>query len=68
VKEVLHVLEGPLVDIDLRTGSQARAISPVTQRLAETWARGVKAMENILEETTLHDLCKPEPAALMYYI
>jgi hypothetical protein len=43
-------------------------MSPVTQRLVETWARGVKAMENILEEKTLADLCKPEPAALMYYI
>ena len=68
VKEVLHALEGPLVDIDLRAGSRSREISPVTQRLSETWARGVKAMENILEETTLYDLCKPERAALMYYI
>ncbi len=68
VKEVLHVLEGPLVGIDIRPGTQGRVMSPVTQRLVETWARGVKAMENILEETTLADLCKPEPAALMYYI
>jgi Rrf2 family protein len=68
VKEVLHVLEGPLVGIDLRPGSQGRGMSRVTQRLVETWARGVKAMENILDETTLADLCKPEPAALMYYI
>jgi hypothetical protein len=65
---VLQVLEGPLVGIDLRPGSYNRGMSPVTQRLIETWARGVKAMENILEETTLADLCKPEPAALMYYI
>jgi hypothetical protein len=40
----------------------------VTQRLIETWARGVRAMEMILEETTLADLCKPEVGALMYYI
>jgi len=45
-----------------------RSISPVTQRLIETWARGVRAMEMILEETTLADLCKPEVGALMYYI
>jgi Rrf2 family protein len=68
VREVLHILEGPLVGIDLRPGTHGRGISPVTQRLVEAWARGVKAMENILEETTLADLCKPEPAALMYYI
>ena len=59
VREVLHVLEGPLVGIDLRPSTQGRGISPVTQRLVETWARGVKAMENILEEKTLADLCKP---------
>lgn len=68
VKEVLHVLEGPLVGIDLRARTHDRTLSPVTQKLIETWARGVKAMETILEETTLADLCKPEAGALMYYI
>jgi len=68
VKEALQVLEGPLVGIDLGRGTSGRTMSPVTQRLIETWARGVKAMEDILEETTLADLCKPEPGALMYYI
>jgi len=67
VKEVLHVLEGPLVGIDLRP-VHGGTLSPVTQRLVETWAKGVKAMENILDETTLADLCKPEAPALMYYI
>jgi hypothetical protein len=28
----------------------------------------VSAMETVLEETTLADLCKPEVGALMYYI
>ena len=68
IKEALHVLEGPLVGIDLRPVAQGRSLSPVTQRLIEIWAKGVKAMENILDETTLADLCKPETAALMYYI
>jgi Rrf2 family protein len=68
VKEVLQVLEGPLVGIDLRPAAHTQTLSPVTQRLIETWARGVKAMENILDETTLADLCKPEQKALMYYI
>ena len=68
VKEVLHVLEGPVVGFELRPSFEGRTFSPVTQRLVETWARGVKAMEKILEETTLADLCKPETQALMYYI
>ena len=68
LKEVLHVLEGPVVGFELKALMQGRTISPVTQRLIETWARGVRAMETILEETTLADLCKPEAGALMYYI
>jgi Rrf2 family transcriptional regulator, cysteine metabolism repressor len=68
VKEVLHVLEGPAIGFDNRPSMNDRPLSPVTQRLSETWARGVKAMEKILEETTLADLCKPEAQALMYYI
>jgi len=68
VKEVIRVLEGPGVGFELRAELNGRAVSPVTQRLVETWARGVRAMEAVLEETTLADLCKPEPAALMYYI
>ena len=68
IKEALHVLEGPVLGLDLRPAINGRAFSPVTQRLIETWARGIKAMENILDETTLADLCKPEPTALMYYI
>ncbi|HYY25140.1 MAG TPA: hypothetical protein VE689_06590, partial [Candidatus Udaeobacter sp.] len=68
VKEVLHVLEGPVVGFDVRPSMDGFALSPVTRRLVETWARGIKAMEKILEETTLADLCKPEAEALMYYI
>jgi hypothetical protein len=45
-----------------------RSVSRITQRLIETWARGARAMETVLEETTLADLCKPEAPALMYYI
>ena len=60
--------KGPLVGIDLRPDTNGRTLSPVTHRLIETWARGVKAMEQILDETTLADLCKPEAQALMYYI
>jgi DNA-binding IscR family transcriptional regulator len=62
------VLEGPGVGFDSKAQAQGRSISKVTQRLIETWARGVRAMETVLEETTLADLCKPEVGALMYYI
>jgi Rrf2 family protein len=68
VKEILAVLEGPAIGFDLKAQAQSRSISKVTQRLIETWARGVRAMETVLEETTLADLCKPEVGALMYYI
>lgn len=68
VKEILAVLEGPDAGFEFRPQMPSRSISRVTQRLTETWARGVRAMETILEETTLADLCKPEAAALMYYI
>lgn len=68
VKEVLHALEGPMIGFDIRSRMQPRSVSPVSQRLIATWARGIKAMESVLEETTLADLCRAETADLMYYI
>jgi Rrf2 family cysteine metabolism transcriptional repressor len=68
VKEILSVLEGPDAGFELKAQMHNRSMSRVTQRFIETWARGVRAMETILEETTLADLCKPEAPALMYYI
>src|SRR5918992_2080297 len=58
VKEILQVLEGPGVGLDSKTRAGG-GLSSVTQKLIETWARGVRAMEQVLEETTLADLCKP---------
>jgi Rrf2 family protein len=68
VKEVLQVLEGPSAGFDLKAQMHSRSVSRVTQRLSETWARGMRAMEKVLDDTTLADLCKPEPEVLMYYI
>ena len=68
VREILSVLEGPDVGFELKAQMHGRSMSKVTQRLIGTWARGVRAMETVLEETTLADLCKPEVGALMYYI
>lgn len=68
VKEIIDVLEGPAVGLELKAQMESRSSSKITQRLLETWARGVSAMETVLEETTLADLCKPEVSALMYYI
>jgi Rrf2 family transcriptional regulator, cysteine metabolism repressor len=67
VKEILQALEGPGVGLDSipRGGG---GLSSVTQKLIETWARGVRAMEQVLEETTLADLCKPTAESYMYYI
>jgi hypothetical protein len=61
-------LEGPDGGFEMKAQMHGRSISRITQRLSETWARGVRAMETVLEETTLADLCKPEAPALMYYI
>ncbi|HXF75402.1 MAG TPA: Rrf2 family transcriptional regulator [Methylomirabilota bacterium] len=68
VREILAALEGPSVGFDLKPETRGRSVSKVTQRLVETWARAVRAMETVLDETTLADLCKPEAGALMYYI
>jgi Rrf2 family protein len=68
VKEVLQVLEGPLSGFDLAGRRASGELPLVTRRLNEAWARGLLAMETVLAETTLADLCRPEAPPLMYYI
>ena len=69
LKEILHALEGPSIGVEPTGRGQGLSDSSgVTQKLMETWARGVRAMEEVLDETTLADLCKPTPQAYMYYI
>ena len=68
VNEVLKILEGPLMDIDLRSQRSPLASSRVARRLIETWTKAVEASEKILEEVSLADLCRPEDRAQMYYI
>jgi Rrf2 family transcriptional regulator, cysteine metabolism repressor len=68
VKEVLQVLEGPIAGFDLSARRGGQPSSIVTRRLNETWSRGLRAMETVLDETTLADLCKTEAPPLMYYI
>jgi Rrf2 family transcriptional regulator, cysteine metabolism repressor len=68
VKEVLQALEGPIVGFDISARRRGHSLPLVTRRLMETWSRGLRAMETVLEETTLADLCKSETPALMYYI
>lgn len=67
-KEALAVLEGPLIGFDLRLKKTGSASSQITQKFIETWARGIAAMENVLGETTLANLCGPERGSYMYYI
>jgi Rrf2 family protein len=67
VKEVLEALEGPISGFDL-SARRGQPLPLVTRRLNETWARGLRAMETVLDETTLADLCKSEAPPLMYYI
>jgi DNA-binding IscR family transcriptional regulator len=68
VKEILQVLEGPSVGVDLGARKGSNGFSSVTQKLIETWARGIRALEQVLEQTTLADLCKPNAESYMYYI
>jgi Rrf2 family protein len=68
VKEVLQVLEGPIEGFDMSARRAGQPMPIVTRRLIETWSRGLQAMEMVLEETTLADLCKAEAPPLMYYI
>ena len=68
VKEVIEVLEGPSVSINFRSRRKGGNGALATERLIQTWAKGVAAMESVLEETTLADLCKPEQETYMYYI
>jgi Rrf2 family protein len=67
VKEILLALEGPVVGVEFQTRG-GNGLSSITQKLIETWARGIRAMEQVLEETTLADLCKPAAESYMYYI
>lgn len=68
MKEMLTVLGGPFVGMDLRSRGPRLRDSLVSQRIIEAWARGVNAFERVLEETTLADLCRREDKAYMYYI
>ncbi|MDH3443892.1 MAG: Rrf2 family transcriptional regulator [Deltaproteobacteria bacterium] len=68
VKEILQVLEGPEAGIDVNSRRHGQPLPMVSRRLMETWSRGLQAMEMILDETTLADLCRSEAPPLMYYI
>lgn len=68
VGQVVRLLEGPLIDENLRSGRSRLVSSIVAGRVMETWTRGVEALEKVLEETTLADLLRGEEIAQMYYI
>ncbi|MFQ5902065.1 MAG: RrF2 family transcriptional regulator, partial [Candidatus Binatia bacterium] len=68
VNDVLKILEGPLMGVDLRGQRNRLASSLVARRLIETWTRAAEASEKILEEVTLADLCRPDDRVQMYYI
>ena len=68
VNEVLKILEGPLIAVDLKSQKNRLLGSTVARRLIETWIKAMEASEKILGEVTLADLCRPEDRAQMYYI
>ena len=68
VNEVLKVLEGPMIAADLKSQRNRLSGSIVARRLIDTWTKAMAASENILEEVTLADLCRPDEGVQMYYI
>jgi Rrf2 family protein len=68
VAEVLKVLEGPLMGVEVRNPRDRLPVSPPARRLLEAWTQAVATAEQILEDLSVADLCKPEDAAQMYYI
>ncbi len=68
VREVIEILEGPFATLEMRARKKGGTGALATERLIQTWAKGVAAMEAVLEDTTLADLCKPEQESYMYYI
>ena len=68
MRDVLKVLEGPLMGAEPGNHANRAPSSLVARRVIEIWAKTVEASEKILEEVTLADLCKPDERAQMYYI
>lgn len=68
VAQVLKVLEGPLMGIDVKDTRDRVPVTPPARRLIEAWTQAVATAEKILDDLSVADLCRPEDAAQMYYI
>jgi len=68
VAEVLKVLEGSLIGVDLKNPRDRLAGSPPARKLIEAWTRAIETAEKMLAEVTVADLCRPDDRARMYYI
>lgn len=68
VGEVLRLVEGSFIAGTEAKSRRSRLASSLGHRIMETWIRGVVALEKVLDETTLADLCRAEERAPMYYI
>ncbi|HEX9442954.1 MAG TPA: Rrf2 family transcriptional regulator [Candidatus Binatia bacterium] len=68
VTEVLKLLEGPLMGVDLRNPRERLPNSAPARKLIAAWTRAVETAEKMLEEVSVADLCKPEERPQMYYI
>lgn len=68
VTDVLKVLEGPLMGVDLRNPRERLPNSSPARKLIAAWTRAVETAERMLEEVSVADLCKPEDRPQMYYI
>jgi Rrf2 family protein len=68
VREVLRILEGPPVAINLKDQKKLWGSSSTARRILDAWSRAAEASEKILQEVTLADLCGPAEKPRMYYI
>ncbi len=68
VGQVVKCLEGPILALDTKNQKRLFASSTVVRRLTVIWDQAMEAADNILDETSLADLCKPDERSQMYYI
>ncbi len=66
--QVMKCLEGHSLALDMKNPKNLSASSAVVRRLLATLEKAMEAADQILDETSLADLSKPDDRSQMYYI
>ncbi len=66
--QVMKCLEGHSLALDMKNQKNLSASSVVVRRLLATLEKAMEAADQILDETSLADLSKPDDKSQMYYI